>query len=193
MNKKLLIFFILILFSFSVIAGDFEDGKEAYEREDYIAAISFFKKSAEQGNAKAQDNLGAMYAHGLGVTQDYKQAMYWLQKSAAQGFAEAQSNLGAMYARGLGVTQDYKQAVSWYEKSAAQGFADAQHNLGVMYGKGLGVTQDYIEAYKWHSIASAYGMEESRDIKDSIVKVMTPIQIESARKLAREWMEKHQQ
>jgi len=157
MNKKLLIFFIIILLSFSVIAGDFEDGEEAYEREDYMAAIFFFKKSAEQGHAQAQHNLGVMYKLGQGIPQDYKQAMYWLQKAAVQGFAQA------------------------------------QYNLGVMYGKGLGVTQDYIEAYKWHSIASAYGMVKSRDVKDSIVKLMTPIQIESARKLAREWMEKHQQ
>jgi hypothetical protein len=54
-----------------------------------------------------------------------------------------------------------------------------------MYVEGLGVIQDYIEAYKWHSIASANGMEEPKDIKVSIAKSMTPLQIESAQKLVR--------
>jgi len=62
-----------------------------------------------------------------------------------------------------------------------------------MYYHGPGVTPDYIEAYKWHSIASANGVEKSRDVRDSIIKLMTPSQINSARKLAKEWMEKHQQ
>ena len=193
MNKKLLTFFIIILLSFSVIAGDFEDGREAYEREDYIAAISFFKKSAKQGNAQAQYNLGFMYAQGLGVTQDYKQAASWYQRAAEQKYAYAQFNLGWMYEEGLGVTQDYKQAVSWYQKAAEQGNAEAQNNLGLMYDQGRGVTQDYIEAYKWHSIAYASGVELPRDVRDSIIKLMTASQINSARKLAKEWMEKHQQ
>ena len=74
MNKKLLTFFILILLSFSVIAGDFEDGEEAYERGDYLAAISFYKKAAEQEHAGAQYNIGGMYHQGRGVTQDYVRA-----------------------------------------------------------------------------------------------------------------------
>ncbi len=193
MNKKLPILFTLLLLSISAIADDFKDGKEAYEREDYTAAISFFKKSAEQGNAYAQYSLGQMYRQGLGVTQDSKLAVSWFQKAAEQKYAYAQFNLGWMYEEGLGVTQDYKQAVSWYQKAAKQGNAQAQYNLGMMYGNGRGVTQDYIEAYKWHSIAYASGEKLPKDARDSIVGLMTPSQIESARKLAREWMEKHRQ
>lgn len=91
------------------------------------------------------------------------------------------------------ISGDYSTAFILLKEPAEQGVALAQHNLGVMYQQGLGVTQDLIEAYKWHNIALANGMEKSRDIMDLIVKLMTPIQIESARKLAREWMDKHQQ
>ncbi len=157
MNKKLPTLFTLLLLSISAIADDFKDGKEAYEREDYTAAISFFKKSAEQGNAYAQYSIGQMYRQGLGVTQDSK------------------------------------QAVSWFQKAAEQGFTQAQYNLGMMYGNGRGVMKDYIEAYKWHSIAYASGEKLPKDVRDSIVGLMTPSQIDSARKLAKEWMEKHQQ
>ena len=181
MNKKLPTLFTLLLLSISAIADDFKDGKEAYEREDYTAAISFFKKSAEQGNAYAQYSLGQMYRQGLGVTQNYKQAVSWYQKAAEQGNANAQVNVGMMYDQGLGVTQDSKQAVSWFQKAAEQGFTQAQYNLGMMYGNGRGVTQDYIEAYKWHSIAYASGEKLPKDIRDSIVELMTPSQVGAAR------------
>ena len=75
------------------------------------------KKSAEQGIAESQYNLGNMYYHGQGVTQDYKQAVYWWQKSAEQGYVGAQLNLGLMYAYGLGVIEDYVTARMWFNIS----------------------------------------------------------------------------
>jgi TPR repeat protein len=56
-----------------------------------------------QGYAKAQYNLGVMYANDKGVLKDAKQAVYWYQKAADQGQAKAQYNLGVMYANGKGV------------------------------------------------------------------------------------------
>ena len=42
-------------------------------------------RSAEQGDAEAQFNLGLMYGNGLGVLQDYKEAYIWLNIATAQG------------------------------------------------------------------------------------------------------------
>ena len=83
-------------------------------------AIKWYRKSAEQGEAIAQNNLGAMYAYGEGVEQNYNEAVKWYRKSAEQGYARALTNLGFMYANGEGVEQDYKEAVKWYRKSAEQ-------------------------------------------------------------------------
>jgi TPR repeat protein len=38
--------------------------------QDYKTAIKWYRLSAEQGNASAQLNLGAMYANGYGTIQD---------------------------------------------------------------------------------------------------------------------------
>jgi uncharacterized protein len=46
--------------------------------QDYTAAMSWFRKAAEQGEAKAQFNVGIMYAHGQGVPRDDVQAHKWL-------------------------------------------------------------------------------------------------------------------
>ena len=49
--------------------------------KDYKQAMHWFKKSAEQGNAEAQYNLGVMYYTGKDTPKDYKQAMHWFKKS----------------------------------------------------------------------------------------------------------------
>jgi TPR repeat protein len=55
---------------------------QAGELEDTRAA-------AEQGNARAQTNLGDMYANGRGVPQDYILAHMWFNLAAAQGDGDA--------------------------------------------------------------------------------------------------------
>ncbi len=49
-------------------AGSFEDGLAAYERGDFAMAYRLFRPLAEQGNARAQYNLGFIYATGPGAT-----------------------------------------------------------------------------------------------------------------------------
>ena len=56
--------------------------------QDYAAAVSWYRKAAEQGNASAQYNLGVMYDNGQGVPQDYAAAVSWYRKAADQGDAE---------------------------------------------------------------------------------------------------------
>ncbi|MGI9403386.1 MAG: tetratricopeptide repeat protein [Hyphomicrobium sp.] len=55
-------------------------------------------KAAEQGDAKAQFNLGLMYGEGRGVARDDAKARAWFQKAAEQGDVKAQLKLGLMYA-----------------------------------------------------------------------------------------------
>jgi len=49
------------------VAGPFEDALAAYERSDYATALRLFRPLANQGIAKAQYNLGVMYANGQGL------------------------------------------------------------------------------------------------------------------------------
>ena len=95
-------------------AGPFEDGEAAYQQHDYATALHVWQPLADQGDAKAQNNLGILYAHGQGVTQDYAEAVRWYRKAADQGLGIAQGNLGAMYANGQGVSRDYAEALKWF-------------------------------------------------------------------------------
>jgi len=107
------------------------------------------RKSAEQGNALAQNNLGVMYAEGKGVSKDDAEAVKWFRKSAGQGNSAGQSNLGEMYCDGRGVSKNYEEAVRLFRKSAEQWDAAGEGNLGFMYLRGRGVSQNYEDALKW--------------------------------------------
>jgi len=61
-----------------------------YDTQDYEKAFEWYTKSAEQGNADAQYQLGVMYQKGLGVKTDMDEALRWYRKSMAQGHASAQ-------------------------------------------------------------------------------------------------------
>jgi TPR repeat protein len=95
-------------------------------------AFACYKPLAEQGNGKAQYNLGDMYDEGHGVPEDEQQALYWYKKAAEQGDVNAQFRMGVMYELGQGVPRDYGQAVYWYKKAADQGDAEAQKYLAAL-------------------------------------------------------------
>ncbi len=104
---------------------DFQTGVDAYVREDYDTALKEFRPLAEQGNAKAQYNLGLMYFNGQGVAQDDHEAMKWFRLAAMQGNAKAQFTLGNMYYKGKGLPQDYVLDHLWLTRAAEQGFPKA--------------------------------------------------------------------
>ena len=136
----------------------YENG-QGVAKDDAQAAF-FFRLAADQGNAAAQEALGAMYVNGRGgLAQDDAQAVFWFQKAADQGNADAQGLLGAMYFEGRGgLAKDDVQAVYWYRKAADQGNAAAQDNLGVMYETGRGgLAQDYAQAVSWFQKAADQG------------------------------------
>ena len=70
------------------------------------AEVAAYRKAADQGDAKAQFNLGNCYANGNGVQKDLTQAVFWYRKAADQGYVEAQYNLGQCYRIGYGVQKD---------------------------------------------------------------------------------------
>src|ERR1035438_3990603 len=76
--------------------------------------LAWYRKSADQGDALAQFDIGSMYRHGEGVPKDAAQAAAWYRKAADQGYAFAQSNLGVMYGQGDGVPKDDAQALIWF-------------------------------------------------------------------------------
>jgi len=116
----------------ATVYADLDKGMKAYENKDFNTAFSEFKKAAEQGNARSQSMLAAMYYDGEGTPVNKAEAFKWYKKAAEQGEAEAQHNLAIMYYSGEGTPVNKAEAFKWYKKAAEQGEAEAQHNLAIM-------------------------------------------------------------
>jgi len=96
--------------------------------------VKSLRKAADQGDAKAQITLGAMYGMGQGVPRDYAKAAEFLRKAADQGEPQAQGFLGMMYAQGLGVPTDVKKGCDLLRQAAAKGDPSGTEGLRVFCG-----------------------------------------------------------
>ena len=170
---------------------DFQKGVAAAHSGDFATALREWTPLAEQGEADAQTILGVMYEEGKGVPQDYKTAVKWYKLAAEQGDADAQTQMGFMYNKGKGVPQNDKTAVKWWTLAAEQGNALAQGNLGAGYAFGRGVLKDYVYAHMWGNIAATNGNAVGTKLRDFVEKKMTPADLSTAQKLARECVRKN--
>jgi len=140
---------------------EYSKGKDMPQDNVEAEAIKQIRLVAEQGNAKAQSNLGVVYATGQGVPQDYKEAVKWFRLAAEQGDADAQYNIGVAYQKGKGAPKDLKAALYWIEKAAIAGQPYAQANLGWGYMSNyLELAPDYRLAMEWNLKAAGQGAGE---------------------------------
>jgi uncharacterized protein len=135
MNYKkvtiLLVFTILLIFSVvsNIFFNDFQDGWNAYKKNDYKTARELWLPLAEQGEPKAQFFLGFIHDMGLGVPENNKKATKWYELAAEQGDSRAQLFAGFMYDLGQGVPIDYQKAIKWYQLASEQGYKQAKKSI----------------------------------------------------------------
>ena len=70
--------------------------------QNFVQALTWYRKAADQGYAPAQFNLGHMFATGQGVPLNSVQAVTWYRKAADQGHIEAQRGLNLLCPEGTG-------------------------------------------------------------------------------------------
>jgi TPR repeat protein len=119
MKRVVLALFLVVMHASPVEAG-WDEGRDAYWRDDHETALRELRPLAELGHADAQHILGLMYRNGKGVPRDYVEAARWFRKAAEQGLAQAQNGLGLIYASGQGVPQDYVLAHKWFNLAASR-------------------------------------------------------------------------
>ena len=188
MKSIIITLFILgfIFGNFGIVwSGNFQQDLDEYKNFDYNTSLNELRTLAEEGNKVAQYNLGTMYRKGKGLPQDYKMAVKWYTLSAYQGNAAAQYNLGIMYSFGLGVVPDYKTAFKWYNLASEQGEVLAQYNLARLYFLGNGVKTNMIYSLMWVNLASSNGFEMAGNLREVLIEMMNPSQIQEAQRLTR--------
>ena len=113
-------------------ADDLQEGIDAIHRNDFETAYKLLMPLAEQGDAKAQHNLGIVYFNN---GNDFKEAVKWWKLSADQDNADSQYTLGRMHLMGFGVIQDYVQAHKWFNVSGANGDEDGRKSREIVEKK----------------------------------------------------------
>jgi len=58
---------------------------------DYVQAAVWWRKAADQGYPKAQNNLGVLYNLGKGVPQSYAEAYFWQNLAASRASGSEQT------------------------------------------------------------------------------------------------------
>ena len=160
-------------------AGDSEAqyvcGSTAYVMRNDVAgkkdssinqAVYWYTKSADQGNAKAQVNLGVMYLNGIGIEKDTSKAVKLFSSASEKDNAMAQYYLGQAYLHGDGIEMNENKSFVLFKKSAEQGEVNAQTALGFAYGLGKGVEINKKEAIRWFRKASNQGDKISKKCLD---------------------------
>ena len=134
--------------------------------EDNDKAMMWYKKSANQGLAAAQNSLGYHYYSGYRIEKNLSESLKWYKMAAEQGYAESQYQLGELYYNGEDLSKDYDNAFYWYTKAAEHGYSPAFFELGKMYTNGYGVRQDEEEADKCFKkyTTSSYSMEKVAEL-----------------------------
>ena len=124
--------------------------------KDYLKALDWYTRAAEQGLPIAQNALGAMYVNGVGVDEDLNKGTEWIFKAANQGWPEAQENAFQIYYRdatignsgamhnvaymclhGWSGEQDPQDCIKFYELAAERGYAPSAEALAQIYTQGL--------------------------------------------------------
>ena len=66
--------------------------------------------------------------------------------------------------------------------------ADFCYREGMKYWLGRGVDMDRIAAHKWFNLAALFGDSDAWELRESLVAEMSPVQILTAQRQAREWL-----
>jgi TPR repeat protein len=142
------------------VAATMAQAAAAVERGDHAAALALWGPLAHAGIGRAQNNIGACFAEGLGVARDPALALRWLDLAAEGGDPVGQRNLAALHFKGEGVAQSDAEAMRLYRFAAEQGDAPAQDMLSWMLLEGGNVT-DRAEALRWAQAAAEAGIATS--------------------------------
>lgn len=99
------------------------------------------------GSTSALNDLGCMYASGIGTRKNMKMAVAYLMEAAMKNNLFGMLNMAQLYREGLGVEKDVEKARELYHRAYESGYTDAMVLCGDTYLEGSVDTEpDYKNA-----------------------------------------------
>ena len=88
---------------------------------DYAAALEYYKKASDLGDAWSAVQLGMMYSLGRGTEVDYETGFRYYMLGYERGDVLACADLGWCYETGQGVEKSIEKALRYYWEGASRG------------------------------------------------------------------------
>ena len=190
---------VVILFSALLVTAalpahaGFDEGKAAYNAQNWKEAILNLRPLAETGDDRAMLLLGNMYLEGYGVDKDPREAFALYREAAIRNNVDAMVATATLYQGGIGIPLNTRLAIDWFQRAAQLGsptgaFFYAIHLYQGAKGESFDVKPDHPAAYKWFRIASLRGNQKLKAVADgaaqNLAKKITPEQVAAADKEA---------
>jgi uncharacterized protein len=97
--------------------------------QDFAAAVTYYKKSADLGFLESQHALAVAYDIGKGVVVDQVYSTTLLKQLADKNYGKSMYALGLKYAQGRGVARDLDAAIVMLRGAVSQNVAGAEQAL----------------------------------------------------------------
>ena len=171
--------------------------------QDYLKALAWHRKAADQLHLYALRNLGEMLEKGEGVPVDQAEACRYYCLAADIALAALDGDCGNskwdpdaiidILCKGAerGHVKAQRVVVDWCRARAESGSEYGQFDLGDLYASGRWVPQAYVQAHMWFNLAATASTGDDQkkysSAREAVAAKMTHQQIDEAQRLAREW------
>ena len=118
------------------------------------AALPWFQKAADQGNATAQVKVGDLLSKGQHIPRDIDLAATYYRKAADQQHPDAMMSLAKYYENPESRWQNVAWSANWYRRAARAGNLEAAVRTGDNYANGQGLDHNRSEAFGWYRKAA---------------------------------------
>ncbi len=93
---------------------NYDTAIQAYESGEILLGADMFRRLAQKGDRRAQNDLAFLYLTGQGVEKNYRVAAKWFRAAADRGHMTAMFHLAEMYDAGWGVAKSTVVAYKFY-------------------------------------------------------------------------------
>ena len=157
-------------------------------KNDFVTALTWYKKAAAKGSPDAMSIIGDIYYIGEdGIEQSYSKAYRWYCQASNLDYTMAKIKKTLMEYRGLGTEKNLQRAfetfseLSWTRENLEKFFGPyrfnsvARYYAALMRENGEGCTKDLVDAFERYRVAGGLERiadhESARSIPKAIYKV----------------------
>lgn len=139
-------------------------------RELMSAAATWFRRAAENGDARAMLEYSELLANNIGIADtqlhhssgksfvNFATVVAWMEQAAAHGIPEAMLRAAFFLDKGMGTRKNTTRATAWIARAATdEQYLTAFWPYGFRLEQGRGVARDDALALRWITRAAAVG------------------------------------